>query len=159
MLWGCSPALNWREVAVATTGLVASFPCKPHANTGTVPMGGTPVALAMHTCEAQGVTFAIGHARVASPALVGPVLQQWREAVLRGIQVREQATAPFELSHASALPQSVRLRAQGQGVDGREVVLQAAWFARGTEVFVAMVYAAALTPEASDPFFSGLRLR
>jgi hypothetical protein len=34
---------------------------------------------------------------------------------------------------------------------------QAAYFARGTSVFQAVVYARALKPEMTEPFFTGLR--
>ncbi len=159
LLGACSPALNWREVPVAATGLVASFPCKPHENSAEVAMAGGAVLLAMRTCEADGATFAVGHAHLETPALVGPVLLQWRAAVLKGVQVRQQDSTPFQLTHASALPESVRLRVQGEGAAGRAVALQGAWFARGTDVFVAMVYAEALKPEATEPFFAGLRLQ
>jgi hypothetical protein len=159
LLAACAPALDWRDVALPAAGLVAAFPCRPHANTATEPLGNTPVQLTMHTCKAADITFAVGHASLPAGTLPGPVLQQWREAMLRGLQVTSQSSAPFALPQAFSLPQALRLQAQGRAPDGSAVDLEAAWFARGTDVYVAMAYAGTPHAEASAAFLAGLQLR
>lgn len=159
LLAACAPALDWREVVLADAGLAASFPCRPHANTATVPLGGADVALTMHTCKAADATFAVGHARLQAGVLPGPVLEQWRQAVLGGMHLQVRDSAAFTLPRAGTIPQAVRLHADGKAPDGGPLALDAAWFARGTDVYVAMAYAGRLPPEASAPFLAGLQLR
>jgi len=159
LLCACSPALNWRDTPVDATSLTAMFPCKPDKSTRKVEMGGREVELVMASCDAAGGTFAVGHAHIPEPSLLGPVLLQWRVATLNGLRARDSALASFVLERAIPLPQAVRVEASGMTANGQTVALQAAWFARGTDVFVALLYGAELRSEMSEPFFGGLRFR
>jgi hypothetical protein len=51
----------------------------------------------------------------------------------------------------------VHVVASGQRGDGSKVESHAAYFAQGTHVFQAVVYADRLQPEVTEQFFSGLR--
>jgi len=44
-----------------------------------------------------------------------------------------------------------------QRADGGTLLSHAAYFARGTVAFQAVVYAPAMKPELAEPFFAGLR--
>ena len=55
-----------------------------------------------------------------------------------------------------ALPQSLRVTAAGQRADGSKVESQAAYFARGSQVVQAVIYAGKLPTEAAETFFAGL---
>jgi hypothetical protein len=57
-LGGCSPALDWRDVSVAGTGLSLLFPCKPQGQTRAVEVAGQAWSAALLACEAEGMTFA-----------------------------------------------------------------------------------------------------
>lgn len=81
-LAGCSPALNWRTVAVPEAGLQITLPCKPETATRTVELAGAPQALSMLGCEADGATFAVSHVRLAEPSTAGLALAHWRAATL-----------------------------------------------------------------------------
>jgi len=160
-LAACSPAFNWRETPIASTGLVALFPCKPQTVFRSVDLGGQKVELHMASCDTDGVTVAIGHATVKDASALGAALQQWRDATLAGVRpsAPPQMT-PFTLKQSLALPQALSVQATGSAPDGRSVHLQGAWFARGSEVFAAVMYAnAALSAEVAEPFFSGLKFR
>ena len=75
MLAACSPALNWRSVALDGAALTATLPCKPDQATRTVELAGAPVELSMVGCDADGATFAVSHAALADPAQVGALLR------------------------------------------------------------------------------------
>lgn len=160
-LAACSPALDWREVPVDETGVVALLPCKPDRGSRSVPLAGVPTELKMTGCEAAGATFVVAHARLAAGASPGEALAQWRVATLAAMQGRELRQEPYVPARALALTQSVRLSAEGRNADGRAVQAQAVWFARaaasGVEVFQAAVYASRVEPSAADAFFAGLR--
>lgn len=81
-LAGCSPALNWRTVAVPEAGLQIALPCKPETATRTVELAGAPQALSMLGCEADGATFAVSHVRLADPSTAGLALAHWQAATL-----------------------------------------------------------------------------
>jgi hypothetical protein len=155
-LAACSPTLNWREVRADPTALKAMLPCKPDKGARKVPMGGREVELKVIGCDTGGATFAILYGDVVDPLRSGQVLAQWETATLANMRSAKARDEPFLPRGAMALPQSVRVSAAGQRADGSAVESQAAYFARGSQVFQAVIYADRIAPEASEPFFSGL---
>ena len=158
-LAACSPTFNWREVRAGSASLKAMLPCKPDKAARTVPMAGRQVELQVLGCEAGGATFAVLTGDIGDPLRSGEVLAQWRAATLAnlrsgapgGVQDR-----PFLPAGAMALPQSLRISAAGQRADGSKVESQAAYFARGSRVVQAVIYADQVPAEAAETFFAGL---
>jgi hypothetical protein len=163
-LAACNPTFNWREVRADNSSLVALLPCKPDRGTRTVPLAGRPTELQMVGCESGGATFALARADLPDAAQVGSTLAQWRVITLANARasVTGQA-APFVPRGAMALPESVLVAAPGQQPDGSPVQLRAAWFAQatgaGVQVFQALVVSRQMPVEASETFFSGLKLQ
>lgn len=160
VLAACAPALNWRDTAVGATGLHASFPCKPDKAERRVDF--TPARpIVMHAlgCEAGGASFAVVYADFGAPVELAQALAQWQQASLAAPGVISEGERPFQPPGALGLPQSVQLRSRAQRPDGAALHGQAAYFARGTHAFQAVVYAPVLKPELTDPFFAGLRFR
>lgn len=155
----CSPALNWRLVEPEPGGLRALLPCKPDHASREVPLLGDARSLRMAGCEADGALFAVAVLDLAdAPARLGEAQQQWREAVLRAMRAaapaRPLAVGSLRLPAADS-PPPVWLAAEGRRPDGDPVQAQALWFARGTRLYHAVVYARRLTPEMTEPFFGG----
>ncbi len=163
-LLACSPALNWRSLSVPEAGLTLSLPCKPERATRPVDWGAGAVELSMLGCEADGATFAVSHMPLADPAQAGAALARWRAAMRARMQAPPAAgaDAAFVPAHALALPQSVRMTAQGTGPDGRAVVAHAVWFARleggHVRLYHAALYARQARTTVADTFFAGLAL-
>ena len=155
----CAPAFNWREAPIPATPLSALFPCKPERTTRKVTLGGADVDLHMQHCETAGITAAVGHAAVRDPSLTGPMLLQWRLATLASMQVTRTSPWLWTMPGATPLPQAQALEASGSDARGQPLVLRAAWFAHGGEVYGALLYGPGLGPDVVDAFFSGLRLR
>ena len=139
VLAACSPAFNWRDVRPDGTRLSLLLPCKPDKAKKTVPLGGQPTALSMLGCDAGGVTFAVA---VAANMKAGAGTAQ---------------TAPLKVAGASATPAAVRVSASGQRANGDVVYGQAAYFASGTQVFQAVMYAPAPQADVADTFFASLK--
>jgi len=152
----CSPTFNWREVRVESTTLTAMMPCKPDTAAREVPMAGRKVSLTAMSCEAGGATFAVLFADIGEPARLGEVLAQWKTATLANLRAAAARETPFRPAGALALPQSVQVVASGQRPDGNKVESHAAYFAQGSHVYQAVIYAAQVKPEAAENFFSGL---
>ncbi len=164
-LAACSPALNWRSVALPEAALTITLPCKPDHATRSVELAGMPVDLSMVGCDADGATFAVSHAALPDPAQTGAALAHWRAAVLArlGGAQAQASDVPFAPRGALLLPQSVRTVAQGRGPNGSAVTAQAVWFARPAgpqmRLYHAVVYTAQPRPEVADTFFAGLGLQ
>lgn len=158
LLAACNPTFNWREVRAESVPLNAMLPCKPDKGARSVPMAGRQVDLKLLTCDAGGVTFAILAGDIGDPLRAGEVLAQWKAATLANMRANsaQSLEQPFLPAGAMALPQSVRVAATGQRANGSKVESHAAYFARGSHVVQAVIYADRVTPEAADGFFAGL---
>lgn len=157
----CSPTFNWREWPVPGTPLRALMPCKPESASRPVPMVGTPVELHMHACEAGGMRFAVAWTDVGRADQVPAALAAWPLASLQTLQVTAASLDDPGLAWAvevKGASQVRGLRARGTDPQGRPVLTQAVYFARGTQVFQAAVYGNRLDQGANEAFFAGLDL-
>lgn len=150
-----------------TTELVGMLPCKPDSGARAVPLGGREVELHMTGCDAGGATYAIASADLKGTDAVPAVLNQWRAATLANMGATRVVESPLVVSAASRLPSMTMVVADGNKRDGSAVRLQGIWFAKGTQVFHAAVYAQpqggdvakAKGAELNEPFFSGLKFQ
>jgi hypothetical protein len=158
-LAACSPALNWREVRPEGTHLSLLLPCKPDKAQKVVPLGGQATTLAMLGCDAAGVTFAVAVADLGDAAKAAPVLALWQNLTLANMKAAPGSWQSFALKipGASAQTPVSGVLALGQRADGTAVSGQAAYFAQGSQVFQAVMYAPQIRPEVAETFFSSLK--
>lgn len=156
-LAACAPALDWRQVRLADSGLSVLFPCKPVGQARRVRLGPQPVRLELHACSAADATWAVAFAEVDDPARVGPALSELRDAAAANLAASKLQRRELRIEGATPNPASQRVQWQGRLPDGRAVSGQSAVFARGTRVFQATVVAEAADAEAMDNFFASLR--
>lgn len=157
-LGACTPALDWRDVRPEGSGAVAQFPCKPDRHARTVPIAGQTLRMEMLVCSADGLTFALSFVDVAQPDRVGPVLDALRLVAVGNIGAREPAVQAARVPGMTPHASSVRLAATGRLPDGTTVQHHSLLFSRGLRVYQASVVGNQLLPEATDTFFSTLRL-
>ncbi len=163
-LSACYPAFNWREVRPQGTALGILFPCKPDKAQKTVPLGGKPTALTLLGCDAGDITFAIGVVELGSALDAAPILAQWQSATLGNMKAGPAVAGagasqpvPLKVIGSSAQPEAILVQARGQRADGRPVSAQAAYFAQGSQVFQAVIYADSIPQEVAETFFSSLK--
>lgn len=158
-LFACSPALNWREVRPENTRLSLLLPCKPDKAQKRVPLGGQKVVLSMLGCEAAGATFALATADLGDATRAGPVLALWLNLTLTHMNAAPatRQVLPLKIPGAANEVPVIRVAAQGQQADGTAVAGQAAYFARGTQVFQVVMYAPKIEPDVAETFFSSLK--
>lgn len=155
-LTACNPTFNWRDVRPDGTQLALLMPCKPDAAQRTVAMAGQPTELNLLSCDAGGVTFAIAAADVKGAANVPAALAQWQSATL--VNMKAGPDTPGAVFRLPGLASAgVLVRATGQRANGQVVSSQAAYFAQGSQVFQAVIYADKVSPEVAETFFSGLK--
>lgn len=156
-LAGCSPALEWRDVRLPDTALVAQLPCKPGRFGRAVEVAGRPLQLFMLSCEAGGVTYGVATAEVGDPAQVPAVLDGLASAAVSALHAAEPRFAPLDLAGATPFAENVSARLLGVRPDGQAVEESIRVFARGTRVFQASAIGATLPDPAVQPFHEGLR--
>ena len=159
LIGACAPTLNWREIRPVDSGVLLLLPCKPEHHTRRVQLASAHVALALHACNAGGVTWAIAVADVGDPALVVTALEALRSAAAANLDGATAArTMPLAVNGATPNPSSTRLRLQGKLPDGKSVDEELALFAKGTRVFQATCVGASLPAPAVETFFGSLRV-
>ncbi len=161
-LAACNPTLNWRDVRLENTRLSLLMPCKPDTAEKTVPWAGQPVKLTLLGCDAGNATFAVAVADVKDASKVAATLAQWQTATLSNMKALLAGTDAHQVSllklvGADSVPSAVLVKALGRRADGKPVSGQIAYFAQGSQVFQAMLYADRITPEMSEGFFSSLK--
>lgn len=155
-LAACNPTFNWRDVRPEDTRLSLLMPCKPDRAQRTVPMAGQPVELTVLSCDAGGVTFAVALADVKEASKAAVALAQWQSATLANMKAAPAAPGgAFKLMGLAS--GAVMVKATGQRADGQPISSQAAYFAQGSMVFQAVIYADNIAPDVADTFFAGLK--
>lgn len=155
---GCSPALDWRDVALEGTPARIEMPCRPDRQTRRVMLAGTPVEWSVAVCQAGGLTWALAGADLREPARVGPALAALREGLLANLGRPVEQVMPLTVPGATPNPLSQRAQAQGRRPDGETLQVQYALVVRGTAVWQATVLGPALQREAADAFMESLRV-
>lgn len=143
-LLACSPPLNWRELAVADAGLLASFPCKPQR---LVQQG-----LGLLQCEAGGLRFLLAWQRWSEPQQLRMHLADAPSESARRAGLAVHAMADAQLPKgALAWPGSGRYKLGENGKAGQMLL-----WARGLTSYQALV-TGGRSSEAATQFFDGLR--
>lgn len=156
-LAGCAPALDWRELRLADTGLSVQFPCKPDSQTRRVPLGPSTLSLELHACTTDAATWAVAFADVGDPARVGPALIELRDALVANLAAPDTQRLELRLDGATPHPASQRVQLSGRLPNDQPVSAQLAVFSKGTRVFRASVVSRRGDAEAMDHFFASLR--
>jgi hypothetical protein len=157
VLAACAPTYNGRDMPVEATGLKASFPCKPDkAEHATQFAPDQPIVLHALGCKAGAATFVILYGDVGPSADLATALVQWKKASEATIHSSLASDEPWRPAGALPLAPSSMTRASAPRPEGGELQSQSGYFARGTTVFQAVVYASPLKPEMTEPFFAGL---
>lgn len=156
-LAGCSPRLDWREVRMSDTGLMALLPCRPASQARRLVLAGSEVEMSMLACTGDGVVYAVASADVAHPGRVGTAMAELQAAAARNLGAAPQSPVAFQVPGSTPNPQAGVTGFAGVLGDGRRVEERVAVFARGTRVYQATMVGPAVELEASETFFGGLR--
>jgi hypothetical protein len=158
LLAACSLAMDWREVRPESSGAALMLPCKPASHARNVMLAGASARLTLYACTAGGVTWALAHADVKDPALVGVALRELRATAAANLGAGPEAPIAWRIAGATPNPDSGRFELGGRLPDGQPVREQLAVYAHGTTVFQATALGERLDAESLEVFFAGLRL-
>jgi hypothetical protein len=155
-LASCTPALNWRAVSVA--GAATWLPCKPDRAQRQLDIGGQTIQMEMAGCEAQGVMYALSHARVPKAGESEAVAAAWQSASLKQMQAGVPQQTVFQTRGENQI-QGRFFKATGARSNGQVLQAQLVWVVKGDEIFHLAMYAATMTAEQADPFFSEVKIQ
>jgi hypothetical protein len=161
----CSPAQNWRDVALEGTTLKAQLPCKPDRTTRSVPLGGVVVDLHMVGCESDSAMVAVMTASLPAGVEPSAVMGAWQKATLDNVRVGQPLTAAQQQAwhRPGQLPLAASLRIQvlGQRANGEPVNMNAVWGAVGevdrVRLVHAVVYDSGPSVELANTLFEGIK--
>jgi len=155
----CAPTLDWREVRLAEDSASVLLPCKPTARTRTVKLGAVSAKMQLHACSAGGVTWAVAHADLVDPALVGPALAELRDAFARNLGASSRSAMLWQVPGMTPSDQAQRLRLDGTLPRSEAVQAEAGFFAKGTRIFQTTAIGPHLDEASLGTYFAGIRLR
>jgi hypothetical protein len=161
----CSPAQNWRDVALEGTALKVQLPCKADRTTRNVPMGGLAVELHVVGCESGSAMVAVMTASLPAGADARVVMSAWQKATLDNARVAQPlASAQQQVWHRPGLlplATSLRIQAAGQRASGEPVHMDAMWAAVGegdrVRLVHAVVYNTQPPAELANTLFEGVK--
>ena len=156
-LSACSPVMDWREVALPDTPLLAQLPCRPGHFQRDVVVAGSALKLFMLSCEAGGVTFGVASADVADPTRVESVLGGLADTARHALRGAHSDFVAFDLPGATPFRGATSARLRGERPDGVIVEESLRLFARGTRVYQASAIGTSLDAASLAPFEEGLR--
>jgi hypothetical protein len=154
----CTPTLNWREIRPEGSGAIALFPCKPSSHVRTVRIGSTPASMALYACTAGGVTYALAHADLGDPHLVGPALSELRASTAANLSAEARADGEIQVPGMTPNAQAGRIRMTGILPSGEAAQAAAGFFVKGTRVFQATAVGPKLDAQALETYLGGLKL-
>ena len=158
MLAACSPALDWREVQPQGSSVKLLFPCKPVMHARTLMLAGEPTAVALHVCDADGLTWALTVAVVGDPRRITRSLQELRGAAAANVQASSAPLRPQVVRGATPNDQAGSVQLQGRRPDGQMVQQSLLVFAQGLQVYAVAALGPTVTDEITQSFFASIRI-
>lgn len=152
-LAGCSPTYNWRDVVGEDGAYVAQFPAKPSSLTRHLRIGGVELDMQMTAAQADGVTFAVGTAKLPDAAQARALLGPLRQALIENLGAHDGTVKP---STGAALDIDV----QGTYL-GKPVRMLGRVQARGARIYQIVVLGQvdAVPPEHIEQFLTSFEAR
>jgi len=140
-LSACQPALNWREVRPAQSGVLAMFPCKPDVE--------QRPGMGLARCEAGGKGFALSWADTPDASQAGAALKAMAQALATKLGQPLPPAEALQVPGMTPLPEAAQYRLASARL---------AVFAHGGRVYQALLTTPQDDPAAWEGFVSGLRV-
>ena len=164
LLSACSPKFDWRDYRSPDAQFTALFPGKPSVLTREINLGGKKVSLTMTASEAEGNTFAIGSATLASAEQAQAALPAMKTALLNNIKgtVRSEKSAVAASSTPAGTRQKSSLSIEATGSqNGQPVLLVGRFVALDKRIFQIVIVGqeSKLSRENIETFMDSVKLQ
>ena len=134
--------------------VVALFPCRPQRLSRSVTVAGALRRMELLTCDADGLTFALGRIGTGSADDAAALVTALQAALAANVGVGGSAAATAAAAGRAGGDATLR----GHFPDGRTVVLRVRYFHGGGQLVQASVGGPALPDDVVQTFYAGLRV-
>jgi hypothetical protein len=150
VLSACSPKFDWREVRGSDSPFTVLLPAKPASFSREMLLDGVALTMQMTAADAEGVSFAVGSAKVADASKIPGVLGAMQKGMLNNIH-GSLANEPHQ--------NSKDIVAYGNVANGQPVKLIGRFMSRGAWVYQIVIIGKekSLTPEVVDTFMTSFK--
>lgn len=149
-LTACSPKFDWREVRGSDIPFSVLLPAKPAVFSREVQLNGVMLKMEMTAADAEGVSFAVGSAKVDDVSKIPGVLDAMQKGMLKNIH----GTIAPDAGHTGQ-----DIVAYGTLDNGQPVKLVARFVSRASWVYQVVIIGKekTLTPEVVDTFMTSFK--
>lgn len=161
LLGGCSPKYDWREMRAEQAPFMIAFPGKPVHQTRNLSLAGNEVKMTMSSTQIDGVTFAVGSAKLPDAAQARAALPLLKATLLANIHGKIKQESTPKVGNATAL----QMEAEGQqsklAVAGaQDIVLVARFIAQDKQIYqlVVMGKPERVIKDTIDTFFTSFKV-
>ena len=101
----CSPTYDWREVRGIDAPFVVLLPAKPATHSRDINLDGLQLTMTMTAAQVNGVTFAVGSAKLPDQAMPQAALTAMKNALVKNIggTVKREKSSPIPGSPTASL--------------------------------------------------------
>ncbi|MFZ6843256.1 hypothetical protein [Undibacterium sp. RuTC16W] len=154
LLCACSPKFDWREVRGGDAPYSVLLPAKPSTYSRTMQLEGVSLTMQMTGADTDGISFAIGSAKIDDATKIPAVLAAMKSGMLSNIHgtiTSEKASTPLQGSD---------IEARGSLQNGQPVILAAKFVTRGPWVYQVIVMGRekAVTRDAIDTYMTSFKI-
>lgn len=148
LLCACTPKFDWREVRGSDAPFIVLLPGKPASSSREMQLDGVMLKMQMTAADVEGVSFAVGSARVDDASKIPGVLAAMQKGMLSNIH-----GIPDEKQSGKDIV------AFGNLQNGQPVKLVGRFVARGAWVYQVIIIGKekSLTPEVVDTFMTSFK--
>ncbi len=151
-LTACSPTFDWREVRGPDASYTVLLPAKPATVSREINLDGTPVNMTMTAAETEGITFAVGTAKMADAAAAGKAVTAMKTALVKNINGTVRQEKP--------LANGMYIEAAGPAAAGGEPrLLYARFLSKDNRIFQVVMTGkeASMSRDAAEMFFGSFK--
>jgi hypothetical protein len=155
LLTACSPKFDWREVRGTESPFTVLFPAKPATISREVTLNGVVLKMQMTAADVDGVSFAIGSAKVTDASKIPGVLEAMQQGMLNNIHgvLEKNSGSGSDATNSDVV-------AYGKLGNGQPVKFVGRFLARGAWVYQIVIIGKekTLTPEVVDTFMTSFKI-
>ena len=154
-LAACSPKFDWREVRGTESAFTVWLPAKPASFSREMTLNGIALKMQMTAADVDGISFAVGSAKVSDTSKIPGVLEAMQQGMLNNIHgVPEKKSSPASDHSAKDIV------AYGKLANGQPVKFVGRFLAHGAWVYQIVIIGKdkSLTPEVVDTFMASFKI-
>lgn len=154
-LTACSPKFDWREVRGTESSFTILLPAKAATFSRDMVLAGVAIKMQMMAADVDGVSFAVGSAKVSDTSKVSAVLDAMQQGMLNNIH-----GVPEKENNSAGTPPAKDVVAFGKLANGQPVKFVGRFLARGAWVYQIVIIGKEklLTPEVVDTLMTSFKV-